>query len=167
MRVYSHWMIGAAFLGAIACSADTSTPAGEERPTEALDSADAGTTDDAAAPTDAAGTPDAAPICAADLGATVSCGRCGSATQTCVAGKVVTSACTGETGACVPNDTATSAGACQVRTCTATCQWGPWMLSPGAQCAAGQTWTCNAGVDCPRAGTKTCLPTCQWGPCKC
>lgn len=122
---------------------------------------------DAAPPSDSAPAADAA-TCSVDLAATVACGRCGTAAQTCVDGKVVIGTCMGETGACVPGAVERTSDGCQVRTCGKDCRWPGWSLKPGAACATGSVESCNAGPSCPHAGKRKCLPSCQWAPtCTC
>lgn len=98
----------------------------------------------------------------------MACGRCGEQEIMCVDGKHVPGACGGEHGDCTPPDSRETADKCMVRTCTASCAWGPWGLKPGSQCGAGQTQTCvtNPATCGKPTGVRECV-SCKWTGCLC
>jgi hypothetical protein len=121
--------------------------------------------DDGGTATDGAGSM----MCPMDLAATVSCGRCGTAMQTCADGRVNVGACMGEHGDCAPKETLTTSDGCMIRTCYDNCSgWGPWSYKPPAQCRTGDIDKCPyRGCGLNDEGKKECLAGCKWGPCRC
>lgn len=170
MRVFSFFS-AAALLAFVTtgCTADNSAvdDAGADMLSSVEPSADGAIADSAAA-TDGASAPDAA-SCPPGLPATVPCGKCGTAAQTCVDGKATTGACMGEHGICAPTDTVTTPDGCMIRDCGPDCSaWGPWRFKPPAKCSTGQTNTCDLpGCGFSDKGTMKCLAGCKWGPCTC
>jgi len=101
---------------------------------------------------------------------TIGCGRCGSASQSCLASGVwsVPSACFGES-ACFAGQVDTDEVMCSLseRFCDITCMWGPWVeRTPPGECTPGDT---RDSITCCISGlrTETCSSTCGWtaGPC--
>ena len=90
---------------------------------------------------------------------TVSCGNCGSQTDTCSSSFQWNSgSCTGE-GACAPGATQ-ACGNCGTETCSASCGWGSCATEGGA-CTPGAEQSCNT------YGSQTCSSSCGWGSCSC
>jgi len=86
------------------------------------------------------------------VGATQSCGNCG--TQTC-SSSCSWGSCTG-TGTCTPGATQ-SCGNCGTQTCSSSCSWG--------SCTGTGTCTPGATQSCGNCGTQTCSNSCVWDSC--
>jgi hypothetical protein len=144
-----------------ACSTDGGSyplPAEEDPPVGVDRDSGASTAEDGGVTTDAA------MMCVPDLAPTAVCGRCGTASQACVDGRVEIGACAGEHGECKTGDTIYTPDKCQYRVCTEKCAWPGWSKAPGVECSHDEQ--CNAGVSCPRVGVRQCV-MCKFQKCAC
>lgn len=107
--------------------------------------------------------------CTTDLGGSIECGRCGTAIQQCVGGKVETSACMGEHGICARGEIWVSTDGCRMRPCKDDCSnWGYISLKPPAVCYTTQKPESCYNPRCAFAeGIRYCVAGCKWGPCEC
>lgn len=150
---------------------DLTAPAGDEGGvTDGATRADGSPGADGSHGTDSGAATDAGMDAGPDMACksvTLPCGRCGTKTGTCNPdGTLSFGACTGEHGTCDPGAVQYT-GNCDFRTCQPNCFWGGWGEKPGAQCADGESRSCDAGIFCSHEGHYDCLPTCKWGPCMC
>ncbi len=96
---------------------------------------------------------------------TISCGRCGTASQTCQASGTwsMPSSCFGE-GECFAGSVESDTALCGLseRLCGASCSWGPWTVrTPAGECPPGAAERTFSGC---ATGTRlrTCGGSCAW-----
>lgn len=102
-----------------------------------------------------------------DQVANKACGKCGEASALCQSDKTWSQygACEGETGECVPGETA-PCGNCGTKTCDQFCGWGACTGEPANSCAPGSSEQSTVG--CPPSGnvkpyrTRSCKTDCTW-----